>query len=56
MNKEDFTEDELKLLKMAFKLINDVVEMQRVDNYDVYWGNTLYYLEEKLGIWDILND
>ena len=54
MKKEDFTEDELKLLNIAFKLIEDVVELQRTDNYDVYWCNVLFSLKKKLGIWDIL--
>lgn len=52
---EDFTEDELHLLRMAFKLIDDVVEMQRDDNYDVYMCNTLYDLKNKLGIYDLLD-
>ena len=51
---EDFTEDELRLLRMAFKLIDDVVEMQRDDNYDVYMCNVLYDLKNKLGIYDVL--
>lgn len=51
---EDFTEDELKLLKLAFKLVDDVVQLQRTDNYDVYQCNTLYELKEKLGIFDLL--
>ena len=52
---EDFTEDELRLLRMAFKLIDDVVEMQRDCNYDVYMCNALYSLENKLGIYDLLD-
>lgn len=51
---EDFTTDELRLLRMAFKLIDDVVEMQRYDNYDVYMCNVLYDLKNKLGIYDLL--
>lgn len=53
--KEDFTEDELMLLKMAFKLVDDVVEIQRYDNYDVYLSNVLYHLKKKLGIYDLVN-
>ena len=53
--KEDFTEDELRLLKMAFKLVDDVVEMQREGNYDTYMCNVLYDLENKLGIYDLLD-
>lgn len=52
---EDFTTDELRLLRMAFKLIDDVVEMQRNDNYDVYMCNVLYDLKNKLGIYDLLD-
>ena len=51
---EDFTEDEFKLLKLAFKLIDDVVESQRTDNSDVYMCNMLFHLKEKLGIFDIV--
>lgn len=51
---EDFTEDELKLLKMAFKLVSDVVEIQREDNYDVHLSNELFNLEEKLGIYELV--
>lgn len=53
---EDFTEDELVLLKMAFKLVDDVVEMQRTSNYDVHLVNELYNLKEKLGISRVVND
>lgn len=51
---EDFTLDELMLLKMAFKLVDDVIEIQREDNYDVYLSNELYSLTEKLGIDDLV--
>lgn len=51
---EDFTLDELMLLKMAFKLVDDVVEIQRESNYDVYLSNELYSLKEKLGIDDLV--
>ena len=51
---EDFTEDELLLLRMAFRLVDDVVEIQRYDNSDVYLSNELYHLKEKLGIYDIV--
>ena len=53
--KEDFTEDELLLLRMAFNLVDDVVEIQRDSNYDVYMCNVLYDLKNKLGIYDLLN-
>lgn len=51
---EDFTVDELMLLKMAFKLVDDVIEIQREGNYDVYLSNELYSLTEKLGIDDLV--
>ena len=51
---EDFTEDELLLLRMAFRLVDDVVEIQRYDNYDVYLSNELYHLKKKLGIYNIV--
>lgn len=50
----EFTEDELKLLRLAFKLADTVVEVQRVDNYDVDMCNSLFYLKEKLGIDDLV--
>ena len=53
---EDFTEDELKLLKMAFKLVADVVEIQRQDNYDVYLSNELFSLENKLGVYELVKE
>ena len=52
---EEFTEDELMLLRLAFKLVGDVVEYQRTSNSDVYLCNELYYLKEKLGINDLLD-
>ena len=51
---EDFTVEELMLLKMAFKLVDDVIEIQREGNYDVYLSNELYSLIEKLGIDDLV--
>lgn len=54
-NKEDFTEDELMLLRMAFNLVDTVVETQRTSNYDVYLTNELYSLKEKLGIGDLID-
>lgn len=53
---EDFTEDELLLLKMAFKLVNDVVNIQRSNNYDNDMSNALFSLENKLGIYDLVSD
>lgn len=54
-DKEDFTEDELMLLRMAFNLVDTVVETQRTSNYDVYLTNELYSLKEKLGIGDLMD-
>lgn len=51
--KEDFTEDELALLKLAFELLDTAVCRMDKLNYD-YNGNTVYYLKEKLGIYDLL--
>lgn len=48
--KEDFTEDELTLLKLAFKLAEDVVESGLDGVCYPYLSNTLYHLREKLGI------
>ena len=52
--KEDFTEDELILLKMAFGMLDVAVEKE----YEFFYGrdhrNDLYYLKEKLGIYDVL--
>ena len=54
-NKEDFTDDELMLLKMAFNLVDIVVETQRTSNYDVYLANDLYNLKAKLGISNLIS-
>lgn len=50
----EFTEDELKLLKLIFNVADTIVESQREGNYDVYNSNLLYSIKEKLGIYDIL--
>lgn len=55
-NKEDFTEEQLQLLKMAFKLVEDVVDIQKHGNYDDPLYNQLYKLEEKLGVFDLIDD
>ena len=51
---EDFTVDELMLLKMAFNLVDIVVETQKEDNYDVCLSNELFNLTLKLGIDDLV--
>ena len=52
--KEDFTEEELMLLRMAFKLLDDVVETQR-DIVYYHLGNDLFHLKEKLGIYELVD-
>lgn len=54
--KDEFTEEELNMLKLAFTLADSVVEVQRQGNYDVYASNILFDLKEKLGIYDLLNE
>lgn len=54
-NKDDFTEDEFMLLRIAFKLANTVVETQRENNYDVHLTNELFNLKDKLGISDLID-
>ena len=49
--KEDFTEDELMLIKMAFRLADTVVEIEK----DITGlNNTLFNLVYKLGLEDIV--
>jgi hypothetical protein len=51
--KEDFTEEELILLKLAFKLLDTVAEETR----ELHWNddrNTVYDLKNKLGIYDLV--
>lgn len=50
----DFTEDQLRLLRIAFKMVEDVVELQRQGNGDVFMSNELFQLKEKLGILDLV--
>lgn len=52
----EFTEKEIFLLKLAFKLVDEVVENMRESPYycDPYMDNDLYDLKQKLGIYDIL--
>lgn len=51
---EDFTEEQMKLLRMGFNVLDTIVESCREGNSDVHLSNELYYLKEKLGIYDIL--
>lgn len=50
----DFTEDQLRLLRIAFKMVEDMVELQRYGNSDVFMSNELFHLKEKLGISDLV--
>lgn len=55
INIEDLTDDEVMLLTMAFKSVEETIEIMR---YHYYCGvdlcNTLFNLKEKLGIGDIV--
>lgn len=50
---EDFTEDELALLRLAFKLADDVAEQHSLIS-NRYLCNELYSLKEKLGIHELV--
>lgn len=55
--KEDFTEEQLYLLRLAFKLVDEIGEMQRYYHYDYdNMSNELYHLKEKLGIDGLLDN
>lgn len=53
--KEDFTEDELILLQMAFRMLDTAVDEQRRLFYGSDYRNEVYCLKEKLGIYDLLD-
>ena len=53
INIENLTEDEVMLLKMAFKSLEEMLEIQRWYCY-VDLRNDLFHLKEKLGIADIV--
>jgi hypothetical protein len=56
INMEDLTDDEIMLLKMAFKSIEEIIEIQRYYHYcGVDLCNTLFNLKEKLGIYDLVS-
>lgn len=48
--KEDFTEDELILLRMAFRMLDAAIEEERHLYYSGDYRNEVFYLKEKLGI------
>ena len=52
--KENFTEDEFKLLKLAFELLDVTVEGIYKLNWDRY-DDIVYSLKNKLGIYDLLD-
>lgn len=54
--KYNLTDDEVSLLKLAFKLVDTVVEYQRYDRYDNEISNNLFHLKEKLGIYELLEE
>ena len=55
INIEDLTDDEIMLLKMAFKSIEEIIEIQRYHHYcGVDLCNDLFNLKEKLGISDLV--
>jgi hypothetical protein len=53
-NKEDFTEDELILLKMAFKMLDAAAEEYSKLFYGSDYRNEIFNLKEKLGIFDLI--
>lgn len=55
MKKEDFTEEELIMLKVIFKGAEAVIEAKREDRYDNRDSNTLFHLKQKLGILDLVD-
>lgn len=56
INIEDLTDDEVMLLKMAFKSVEEIIEIQRYYHYcGVDLCNALYNLKEKLGIYDLVS-
>lgn len=54
MRKEDFTDEELKLLRIIFKGAETILYMKREDNEDNYDINIFYNLKQKLGIFEVL--
>ena len=52
--KEDFTEDELSLLCMAFSLLDTAVSNMNKLIYNTNYENDAYHLKQKLGIDDLV--
>lgn len=56
INIEDLTDDEVMLLKMAFKSVEEIIEIQRYYHYcSIDLCNALFNLKEKLGIYDLVS-
>ena len=55
MSKDDFTEEELKLLVLIFRAGDTIIENLRYTNCEIS-PNDMYNLEQKLGIYDILEE
>lgn len=53
--KEDFSEDELVLLRMAFRMLDEAIDAQRELLYCSDYRNEVYDLKEKLGIYDLVS-
>ena len=51
----DFTEEELAILRLAFKVTETILESERIDRYDVDRVNAFYSLKNKLGIYDLVD-
>lgn len=55
INIEDLTDNEIMLLKMAFKSVEEILEIQRYHHCcSVDLCNDLFNLKEKLGIYDLV--
>lgn len=54
MNKADFNDEELEMLKLIFKSAEAILQLKRKSNDDVYDINTLFHLTQKLGIYEVL--
>ena len=52
LNKEDFTEDELAILKLAFTLMDEVSEAMSRNPFYTDFRNDWWHLQKKLGVTD----
>ena len=52
--KQNFSEDELRMLNVIFRGAEAVLQAKRESGDDVYDLNVLYSLVEKLGVADLL--